>query len=228
MYCRKCHKQSPDNFVICAYCGAKLNESPKKVPTAFLKKKEQNKKISFKTLLTVSLVFAVLLSMAAIITASVIGSKPEKIVKNFTMSIQNGDEKLYYSLYDSDIKSYKKENRYFGDDETFENMVSPMWESDAFYKEKCGENYKLSYSIKSSVSLSDNELITFNECLEKNFSYIKYPAKVELLNVEVTAKGEKGEYKSVYNDFWCMKIKGKWYKVDKNVYTEYIKIKPAS
>ena len=36
--------------------------------------------------------------------------------------------------------------------------------------------------------------------------------------------GEKGEYTSIYKDFWCMKIKGKWYKVDKAVYTEFEKL----
>ena len=105
------------------------------------------------------------------------------------------------------------------------NMVLPVSESHEFYKEKCGEDYKLTYSIKEFETLEDEQLQIFTEMLETDFSYIKLPSRVDLLSVEITAKGEKGEYKSVYNDFWCMKIKGKWYKVDKTVYTDYEKIK---
>ncbi len=225
MYCRKCHKQSPENFVNCAYCGAKLNASQKKIPAAFLKKRETKNKISLKTLVVASLVFAVVLSACAIITASVTGAKPEKTVKAFTQAIEGQNEKQYFALFDNNIKEYKKENRYFGDEETFKNVVAPMWESDDFYTEKCGKNYKLTYSITSSTQLTPAEYEQFCRCLENNFSYITLPSRVELLTVEITAEGEKGEYKSIYNDFWCMKIKGKWYKTDKAVFTEYEKAK---
>ncbi len=225
MYCRKCNKHSPDNFVKCAYCGAKLSASDKKIPTAFIKKREIKHKPSLKTMVIISLTLSVILSIAAVITAAFTGSKPEKTVKAFTTAIQNNDEKLYYSLFDDDIKQYKKENRYFGDEETFDNMVLPLAQSNEFYKEKCGVDYKLSYNITSSVALTDEELEVFSECLEGQFSYITLPDRVELLNVEITAKGELGEYKSIYNDFWCMKIKGKWYKADKTVHNEYEKLK---
>lgn len=227
MYCQECHKQSPENFVNCAYCGAKLAPEKKKQPSFFLKKQKRGKKPSFKTVVIGLLVFAVLLSVAAIFTATVTGSKPEKTVRSFVKAIINENEKLYYSLYDEGIKEYKKENRYYGEEETLENMVSPMHESNSFYEEKCGEDYKLSYTIKSYETLSDEELAVFNEMLESEFSYIKLPTRVDVLNVEITAKGEKGEYTSVYNDFWCMKIKGKWYKVDKTVYTDYEKQQTA-
>lgn len=227
MYCSKCHKQSPENFVTCAYCGAKLKPEKKKQPSVFIKKERFKIKVSFKTVVASLMIFAVVLTIAAIITATVTGSKPEKVVRSFIQSIQKQDEKLFYSLYDEGIKEYKKENRYYGDDETFFNMVSPMSESHLFYQEKCGEDYKLTYSVKAFETLSEEDLELFNEMLEKDFSYIKLPSRVDLLNVEITAKGEKGEYKSVYNDFLCMKIKGKWYKADKTVYTEYEKIKNA-
>ncbi len=225
MYCRKCNKHSPDNFVKCAYCGAKLSASDKKTPAAFIKKREIKGKPSLKTMVIISLVFSIVLSVAAVVTAVFTGSKPEKTVKAFASAIQNNDEKLYYSLFDDDIKQYKKENRYFGDEETFDNMVLPLAQSNEFYKKKCGADYKLSYSITSSVELNSEELKAFSECLEGQFSYIKLPDRVELLNVEITAKGELGEYKSIYNDFWCMKIKGKWYNVDKTVYNEYEKLR---
>lgn len=225
MYCHNCHKRSPENFQNCAYCGAKLAPEKKKLQSTFIKKENFKFKVPFKALVVALLVFATVISVAAIFTATVTGSKPEKVVRNFIRSVQTQDEKLFYSLYDEGIKEYKKENRYYGDEETFKNMVLPVSESHEFYKEKCGEDYKLTYSIKEFQTIDDEQLQIFTEMLETDFSYIKLPSRVDLLSVEITAKGEKGEYKSVYNDFWCMKIKGKWYKVDKTVYTDYEKIK---
>ena len=193
-----------------------------------MKKQKIKFNFSFKALVGGLMIFATILTVVAIFTATVTGSKPEKVIKNFTKSIQSQDDKLYYSLYDEGIKEYKKENRYYGDDETFKNIVLPMTESNEFYKSKCGEDYKLSYTVNSSYTLTEEELGSFKKMLESNFTYIKLPSRVDVLNVEVTARGEKGEYRSIYNDFWCMKIKGRWYKVDKIIYAEYEKIKTAS
>lgn len=225
MYCYKCHKRNPENFVNCAYCGAKLKPEKKKQPSAFLKKDMLTINISFRKIVIFLLCFATVITILAIFTATVTGSKPEKVVKNFIHSVQNQDEELFYALYDEGIKEYKKENRYYGDEETIAHIVLPMHESHEFYKDKCGDDYKLSYSVKSFETLDDEQLLLFNNILENDFSYIKLPNRVDILNVEIVAKGEKGEYKSVYTDFMCMKIKGKWYKADKTVYTEYEKIK---
>ncbi len=223
LYCRKCHKQSPDNFVTCAYCGAKLKTEKKKEPSAFVKKEKVKINISLKHTVIVLIALALFISLCAIVTALITGSKPEKVVKNFTRSIQTVDEELYYSLYDDAIKEYKKENRYYGEEETFENMVSVVAESNEFYVEKCGEGYELSYVINSYNTLDETELENFKKVLESEFFYVELPNRVDMLNVEITATGENGEYITVYSDFYCMKIKGKWYKVDKTIYTEYEK-----
>ena len=222
MYCDKCHKQSPSNFVNCAYCGAKLESPDKKAPSKFVKKKKLNIKFSFKNCLIIVSVFAVALVLAAIFTASFTGTKPENVVKNFVKSTQSNDSELYYSLYDDNIKRYKQDNRYFGEDETFEQMVLPMVQSNEFYIEKCGEGYNLNYNVKSSSTLTEAKLVVFNEVLETSFGYIEFPARVDVLCVEIVANGSQGSYTSVYDDFWCMRIKGKWYKVDKTIYTEYL------
>ena len=221
MYCDKCHKQSPDNFVTCAYCGAKLKSPKKKEPSKFIKKREFKFNLSLKNRIIALVIFAAVLVVVAVITVSFTGSKPEKVVKNFVKATQTADKDLYYSLYDDNIKKYKKDNRYFGDDETYAQIVLPMEKSDVFYTEKCGEGYKLTYKVTSSQTLSDEDLNYFNDVLENGFGYVEFPSRVDILCIEVVAKGEKGEYKSIYNDFWCMKIKGHWYKIDKTVYTEY-------
>ncbi len=222
MYRDKCHKQSPDNFVTCAYCGAKLDSPKKKEPSKFIKKREVKINLSFKNRIIALVIFAAVLVVAAVVTVSFTGSKPEKVVKNFVKSTQTSDKDLYYSLYDDNIKKYKKDNRYFGEEETYAQIVLPMVQSDEFYTEKCGDDYKLTYKVTSTETLSDEDLQRFKDVLESGFGYIEFPSRVDTLCVEVQAKGEKGEYKSVYNDFWCMKIKGRWYKVDKTVYTEFL------
>jgi hypothetical protein len=79
----------------------------------------------------------------------------------------------------------------------------------------------LTYKVTLDETLTEDELQTFKDILENSFGYIEIPSKVNKLCVEINAEGEKGEYKSFYNDFWCMKIKGRWYLVDKTVYSEY-------
>ena len=221
MYCHKCHKQSPENFVNCAYCGAKLKSPKKKEPSKFQLKKGKRIDFSLKTLLQILSVFASVLCLVAIVASLFTASKPERVVKSFVNAVDHYDENLYFSLFDENIIKYKQENRYFAEDETFTQMVLPVSESDAFYKEKCGEGFKLSYNVKGSTSLSEKDVQAFCKMLVSDFNYIKLPTKVEILQIEIVAKGEKGEYKSVYNDFWCMKIKGRWYLVDKTVYSEY-------
>ncbi len=222
MYCEKCHKQSPENFINCAYCGAKLDSPKKKAPSKFVKKQGVRFKISLKNLLWGSVGLAVVLVIAAILTSTFTASKPEKLIKSFVKATQTEDADMYYALFDDNIKEYKLNNRYFAEDETFRQMVLPMSTSHEFYTEKCGEDYKLTYSVISNRTLNETELEGFKEVLENNFSYIEFPSQVDIISVDVVAKGEKGTYTSRYNDFWCMKIKGRWYKVDKNVYTEYL------
>ncbi len=223
MYCEKCHKQSPDNFQNCAYCGASLAPKKKKEPERFKKKFDFKFKLSLKTFLKISLAVAVLLTISAVITAVFTSSKPEGVVKSLVKAIETDDKELYVSLYDQYLYEYKKDNRYFGEEETFNNISAPVSESREFYNDKCGQDFKLKYSVETSETLDEAETLSFSEILERSFGYVAHPSKVEVLSVEIIAKGKKGQYKSVYNDFWCMKIKGRWYIVDKSIISEYMK-----
>ena len=222
MYCDKCHKQSPSNFVNCAYCGAKLEAPDKKQPSKFSGNKKIKIKFSLKNSLIILCIVAAILVICAVFTATFTGTKAENVVKNFTKSTQSADAELYFSLYDENIKKYKKDNRYFGEEETFEQMVLPMQQSNDFYIEKCGEGYSLTYNVKSSTELTDEQLEVFSDVLGTSFGYIEYPSDVSVLCVEITSNGKNGSYTTGYDDFWCMRIKGVWYKVDKTIYTEYL------
>ncbi len=228
MYCEKCHKKSPDNFVSCAYCGAKFKTEKKKQPTAFVKKTRFKLNVSNKLIIAGLVGIAVVLCVAAIITAAVTGAKPKTVVETLVLSIEKNDSDLYLSLYDDELINYKKENYYYGESETYDNMVKPLQESRIFYEAKCGEDYKLKYKIISSTPMTDDEVTLFGKYLQQNFSYVLKPSQVEVLSVEIIAEGEKGEYKTQFDDFWCMKIQGKWYRVHKTVFEEYEKSKTTS
>lgn len=211
MYCDNCHRQSPDNFVNCPYCSAPLKNGKRKKPQKFIRKKERKKTVSFKTTVIITAAVAFVLGVSAIITGIVTGSKPDTVVYKMVKAIQYDDAQLYYSLYDDQIIEYYKENWYFADDETFEAVTEPLRESREFYSVKCGEDFKLNYRITDITEISENELEEYKDYLVTSFEYKKSPSKMAYVDFEIESKGDLGEYKSVYKDFVCIKLDGKWY-----------------
>ncbi len=213
MYCDNCHRQSPDNFVNCPYCSAPLKNNKRKKPQKFTKKKERKKTISFKTATIIAVGIAFVLAICAIAVGSLTGTKPDKVVKTMVEAIENNDAELYYSLYDEHIKSYYKENFYYGDEETFDAMTKPLQESREFYASKCGEDFSLKYEIVSVEYLSDEELELNNDSLVTLYGYRQLPSKTAVLEFNIEVKGDNGTYKSEYTQFYCSLINGKWYKM---------------
>lgn len=211
MYCDNCHRQSPDNFVNCPYCSAPLKHNKRKKPGKFIKKKERKKPFSFKTGVLIVVAVAFALAVSAIITGVITGSKPDRVIKTMVTAIETNDAKLYYSLYDDQIKSYYKENWYYGDEETFDAVTKPLLESRDFYISKCGEDFKLKYKITDVTYITGESLASVNNSLQVSFNYNDFPTKVAFLDFEIEAKGEKGAYKSVYEKLVCLQIGGKWY-----------------
>lgn len=211
MYCDKCHRQSPDNFVNCPYCSAPLKNNKKRKPQKFIKKKERKKPVSFKTVVIIAVMVAFVLAVSAVITGAITGSKPDKVVKTMVTAIQNNDAKQYYSLYDEQIKGYYKENWYYGDEETFDAVTKPLRDSRDFYISKCGEDFSLKYRIKNVTYIPEESVESVNEALQASFNYSDFAKKIALLDFEIEAKGEKGSYKTVYEKLTCLQINGKWY-----------------
>lgn len=211
MYCDNCHRQTPDNFVNCPYCSAPLKNNKRKKPQKFTKKKERRKPLSFKTAVLITVAVAFALSVSAVIIGSITGSKPDKVIKIMVTAIENDDAKLYYSLYDEQIKEYYKENWYYGDEETFDAVTKPLSESRDFYISKCGEDFTLKYKINDITYVSDEALERANENLQASYNYTKFPTKLAFLDFEIEAKGEMGTYKTVYDKLTCLQISGKWY-----------------
>ncbi len=211
MYCDKCRRQSPDNFVNCPYCSAPLKNNKRKKPQKFTKKKERKKPVSFKTAVIITVAVAFVLAVSAVITGSITGSKPDKVIKTMVTAIETNDAKLYYSLFDEQIKEYYKENWYYGDEETFDAVTKPLNESRDFYISKCGKDFSLKYKINDITYISDEALEGANENLQASFNYTQFPTKIAFLDFEIEAKGEKGTYKTVYDKLTCLQINGKWY-----------------
>ena len=211
MYCDNCHRQSPDNFVNCPYCSAPLKSNKRRTTKKFEKSKPDKKTLPFKTTVIISVVVAFVLAISAIVTGVLTGTKPASAIDKMVKAIEFDDAGLYYSLYDDQIVKYYKENWYYGDAETFDAVTKPLLESREFYTEKCGADFTLKYKITDVSYITGEALVSFNNSLEIFFNYSEFPAKAAFLNFEIEAKGEKGSYKSVYENFVCLQIGGKWY-----------------
>ena len=211
MYCDNCHRQSPDNFVNCPYCSAPLKNNKKRKPQKFIKKKERQKPVSFKTVVIIAVLVAFVLAVSAVITGVITGSKPDKVVKTMVTAIQNNDAELYYTLYDEQIKEYYKENWYYGDEETFDAVTKPLRDSRDFYISKCGKDFSLKYRINNVTYIPEESIESVNETLQASFNYSEFAKKVAFLDFEIEAKGKNGSYKTVYEKLTCLQINGKWY-----------------
>lgn len=214
MYCDNCHKQSPDNFKNCVYCGALLSQPQKKKPTKFVKSGKHFNTLPVKTRVALAIILALVIIASSSFTAIFTSSKPESVVKKFALSLQKNDASKYYELYDDSYKEYKKENQYYDDTRMFEELTKPLRQSEAFYESQCGENVKITYTVNSLEYLSSEELEVYNKYLFEYCGYTKLPSELAKLDIKITASGEKGEYESVYRDFYCLKLRGKWYKAD--------------
>ena len=154
---------------------------------------------------------AFILAICAVVIGSITGAKPDKVIKTMVTAIETNDAELYYSLYDEQIKAYYKENWYYGDEETFDAVTKPLNESRDFYISKCGKDFSLKYKISDITYITDDFIESANETLQESFNYSEFPTKVAFLDFEIEAKGEKGTYKSVYDNLVCLQINGRWY-----------------
>ena len=104
MYCRICHKENPDNFDTCIYCGTSLAPEKK---AGFLKSRNSlSEKITpfrvFSAFAALCLVLFTVFSVAA----SEKKEHPEKTARAYAAAIETGDKDAYAVLYDSEYKRY--------------------------------------------------------------------------------------------------------------------------
>lgn len=212
MYCDNCHKQSPDNFKTCAYCGAELNQPKKPAPSRFVKKERKRSAVSVKTKVAAVIAVAAVIVVAAAVTASFTSSKPESVIKKMTSAIQTDNAEKYFSVYDDSYKTFKTDSDYYDENRTFEELTAPLNKSVEFYTSRCGEDYKLTFIVDSVSYFTEDELESYCDYLSEYCGYTKLPKNAARVDFRVRAKGSEGEYESVYRDFCCHCLSGKWYK----------------
>lgn len=212
MYCSKCKKQSPDNFTICAYCGAKLKaDAPKK----HIIYKTDAKRIhlpGLKSFTATLIAVAVIIALISGIVGIATGGKPESVLKLLSSSIEEKNSEKYSELYDEFYKEYEKEYRYYSDDELNAALCEPLFESVRFYEKTCGEDFKIKYRQDSIRYITGEELDAINETLLNDYGYYKTCTKAAVIDFSLEVKGSLGEYTTVYKNFYCIKLSGKWYK----------------
>lgn len=212
MYCSKCKKQSPDNFKICAYCGATLDGEAveNKVKKAEYSRKKHLPKMKsvVLTLIIIALVIAVVSGAVGIATSA----KPQSTLELLCEATQENNSGKYLGIYDESYLAYAKENEYYSDSALREALCEPLVKSVEFYTSTCGEGFKVSYSVDNIVYVKAEELEALNSVLFDEYGYYKECKNAAVIDFSVTAKGENGEYTSVYKNFYCIKISGKWYK----------------
>ena len=214
MYCSKCQKQSPDNFTSCAYCGAPFKTKKRRTAQRF---KAKNKRLPFLTSAKKSVfvvIAAAVIVIASVVTGLLTGGKPDSVIKTAAEATVKNDAGLYCSIFDEYYTDYCKQNKYFADDETLAALSEPMVKSDEFYRAKCGENYTLNGKVRSVEYFSDSRLDELNSELALTYGYKKNISAAACLEVEMNAKGEKGVYTTVYKDYYCIKLGGRWFKCD--------------
>ena len=212
MYCEKCNKQSPENFKHCAYCGAAFRQKKKEHKnTSVFQSVKKLRMPTMKSRVLSLITIAVILAVAAIITGVFTGSRPDGLIKTLVNAVEANDEELYFTLYDDYIKSYNKEYLYFDDEVVLTEMTQSMRRSNEFYTIRCGEKFKLSYTVDSVVYIDEDELKDINDYLTETYSYEKTANKGAKLSFTVYANGDLGTYESIYSDVYAIRIGGKWY-----------------
>ena len=214
MYCSKCFRQSPDNFTSCAYCGAPFKTKKKQTAQRFKVKKQRLPFFTSGKKSALTVLIAAIIVLVSVLTGILTGSKPGSVIKRSVSATVAADTKEYVSIYDGYYIDYCTQNKYYDDSATFKALSDAMIKSNDFYTKTCGEGYKLSYRVKSTEYFDENALAELNDALALNYAYPKKAKAAAELYVEVTAKGDKGEYTTVYKDYVCIKLGGKWYKSD--------------
>lgn len=212
MYCSKCKKQSPDNFTICAYCGAKLKADTAKKHIIY---KTDEKRIHLprpKSIVATFIATAVIIALVSGIVGIATGGKPESVLKLISSATEEKNSEKYLGLYDEFYKEYEKENRYYSEDELKAALCEPLFESAGFYEKTCGEDFKIKYKQESIRYITGEELDAINEALLNDYGYYKACSKAAVIDFSLEVKGSLGEYTTVYKEYYCIKLSGRWYK----------------
>lgn len=208
MYCENCHRENPENFETCIYCGTSLMPEKK---AGFLRYRGSlREKV---TPIAVFTSFAAICALLALIFSSyaVISKEhPEKVAFSYALSIENNDAHGYSLLLCDEYKRFKLKYVYYTQEEYDKELKSTLFEANEFYGKKCGDGFTVKCKVTDTV-YADGKLIgEINSYCRENLFFEKEIEKAAKLKVTLDVIGKEGKYTTVIPDFICVKTDGLW------------------
>ena len=185
-YCGNCGAKLDDNARVCGQCGIPLHGAPSKIPGVKADTSERQKKVK-KTLKRIVALIAIVIALAIAIN----------IAFNFTGYRGLLRKVMHaYAGYDIDtLVSLSSDMYYYGTEEYaeyyFENVAGRNLD---YYENSVGHNFKLSYDISETYTLSGRKLDEMLDNISGTYPNFDVGTiqKIRVICVDVTAKqGQK-------------------------------------
>lgn len=209
MYCEICHKENPENFDSCIYCGTSLKPEKK---AGYLKYRNSLwRKVTPFNLFTVFITLSVLIAAIYGIRALVKKEHPEKIALSYANSIQKDDINIYFSILYSEYKDYNLKYKYYKQENYNEAIKNQYSEIVGFYIDECGERFKVKCKVLEINYASEKVLSDISSFCVEELKFTTDIEKAAKLKVSLDVIGKQGEYATVIPDFVSLKINGDWY-----------------
>ena len=212
MYCENCHRDNPDNFDTCIYCGTSMLPENR---VSLLKSRN-----SLRQALTPLRIFSVLFILCAI--AGIIGfavaktseEHPEAVAKAYAAAVTENNVDSVYALYDSGYRSFMIDNYYYSQKEMKSKLASDLGEMFDFYTSECGTGFEIDCEASDFEYADAAGIAAVNSFLTSKYKYTAVITDAARYTVTLSVKGKQGDYLTVINDYTCIKLDGVWYKCD--------------
>ncbi len=209
MYCEICHKENPENFDLCIYCGTSLKPEKK---AGYLKYRNSLwGKITALNVFTVFLSFCLLLAAIYGIKTLIKKENPEKTAFAYAASIQKNDINSYFSILYDDYKEYNLKYKYYKKENYNDAVKSQYAEIIDFYNGECGEKFKIKCKVLEIDYAFEKEVYDIDLYCSNELKFESNIEKAAKLKIAFNVKGELGKYTTIISDFISIKVNGEWY-----------------
>ncbi|MGI6744863.1 MAG: hypothetical protein ACOX45_01570 [Acutalibacteraceae bacterium] len=208
MYCVNCHKETPENFDTCIYCGTSLQ--PEKKAGILRYRNSLRQKV---TPITIFSCFFTLCILAGVIFSIFVLKErehPEKVAFNYAVCVKNNDASGLALLLPEEYINFRLRYVYYSREDFNEFLRGLLSEINGFYTKKCSEDFRIQCKVKEIQYAEKNIVSQINSFYKENLFFEKEIEKAARLKVIFEVKGKTGEYTTVITDFVCLKIGGAW------------------
>ena len=209
MYCEICHKENPENFDLCIYCGTSLKPEKK---AGYLKYRNSLwSKITPFNVFTVFISFCIIITTIFGVRVLIKKEHPEKTAFSYASSIQKNDINIYFSILFDEYKDYNLKYKYYKQENYNEDIKSQYAEIKDFYNSKCGEKFKIECKVLEISYALEKEVSDINLYCSNELKFTSNIEKAAKLKISLNASGKLGKYDTIIPDFVSLKIDGVWY-----------------